>query len=45
MKAYSNLDDVVVSHEEFITYSDISKEKLVLLNLKYIYNKATWRFK
>jgi len=40
---------VAVSHQEFINYSTadfckISKGKLVLLDLKGIYNNATWKF-
>ena len=40
---------VAVSHQEFIKYStvdflDISNGKLVLLDLKSIYNNATWKF-
>ena len=40
---------VAVSHQEFIKYSTedflkISKGKLVLLDLKSIYNNATWKF-
>ena len=40
---------VAVSHQEFISYStsdflEISNGKLVLLDLKGIYNNATWKF-
>ena len=40
---------VAVSHQEFINYStadflEISNGKLVLLDLKSIYNNATWKF-